>query len=60
MYDFRDFLPADPMPARVMRPPYTSYWLGPFGALAAWGLSSLGLAWWIWRKAPLIDDRPEF
>lgn len=52
-----DFIPIPR--ERVIRPPYTSYWLGPFGGLAVFCVASLGLAWWLWRHAPLIDDCDE-
>lgn len=48
--------------APAFRPhlPYRSMWLSPMAAALAWGLSGLGIAAWVWRHAPLIDnDRPD-
>lgn len=54
-------VPFTPIPSvRHTRPPYTSYWLTPLGAVFGWALAGIGLAAWIWWKAPLIDnDRPD-
>lgn len=41
------------------RAPYAPMWRTPFAAVLAWALSGIGLAAWIWRAAPLLDERPD-
>lgn len=42
---------------RATHLPYTPLLLAsPVIAVASWAAAGIGIAWWIWRHAPLIDD----
>jgi hypothetical protein len=58
MTTLHGFIP-DPAYTRGQHRPYQSMWRSPIGVAFAWGLAGIGLAAWVWWKAPELDDRPE-